>query len=667
MDARSRLLFTSLITISLSVAGEGIGIRINDDGVDHTHPEFQGKFDTGSSCSVWRPGSLTRKNGHGTAVASLSAGNAGNKVCGTGIAYDARISACRIINSDDPDDIATEILDSSVLYADMDDMHISQNSYGVPTCTVSGQRRGLQSAQCPFDDEDVCFDCRNVDWSDPEPNSNCEQSVATYCRSSTRSEDSLFACLDFLDLFTSCQYNSVSNAEQSAFQRGARQGRNGKGIVYVFASGNEHHAGADVNFEGVLTSRYTISVGAVGRDGKHASYSTGGASLMVVAPGGDADQYTNNLVANPGGGCYNMGPGTSFSAPIVSGAIALILQANNDLSWRDVHGILATSSKVVDTDHESWTTNAAGLHHSNVYGFGLLDVGAAVKAAESWSYYSEEQQIVEDSGSIDLVIPEYPNDGVETSIQIDGDIVVESVSVYLDLFHSSRGDLEIVLVSPSGTESVLHPSRRPENSADERWKLLTLRNWGESAEGSWTLRLVDHREGSLEDCVDNIWSIEADSIEIDCGTLERALVCEDGGEGSRFDAIFSGLSLNSAALVSADNVSPGDACCTCGGGRSADDAQNILRSWNIAVYGHVQSTPGSNPLPSPTGSQAQPPTRPNAASPTLVEPPVQSPIPDATSQGPAPILVRITESGGSRGSVALGLVSTVIMMMWSSY
>jgi len=70
----------------------------------------------------------------------------------------------------------------------------------------------------------------------------------------------------------------------------------------------------------------------------------------------------------------------------------------------------------------------------------------------------------------------------------------ESTVVLLNLQHYNRGDLELTLVSPKGTESLLHPGRRPENNQirdDERWKLMTVRNWGEDPTGTWTLKIKD--------------------------------------------------------------------------------------------------------------------------------------------------------------------------------
>lgn len=42
-----------------------------------------------------------------------------------------------------------------------------------------------------------------------------------------------------------------------------------------------------------MSSRFTLAVGAVGRDGKHASYSTPGSSLFISAPGGDREHLSN--------------------------------------------------------------------------------------------------------------------------------------------------------------------------------------------------------------------------------------------------------------------------------------------------------------------------------------------------------------------------------------
>jgi subtilisin family serine protease len=111
----------------------------------------------------------------------------------------------------------------------------------------------------------------------------------------------------------------------------------------------------------------------VGKNGRHASYSTPGSALFVTAPGGDFELYTNTNGALISSGCAEFGVGTSFSVPIMAGAIALVLEANPNLTWRDVQGILATTSQMIDSTDSTWMVNAGGMHHWYLYGFGLAD------------------------------------------------------------------------------------------------------------------------------------------------------------------------------------------------------------------------------------------------------------------------------------------------------
>jgi len=94
-------------------------------------------------------------------------------------------------------------------------------------------------------------------------------------------------CHQWWHLHTSCNYTDLSDVMVRSLQYAVTNGRNGKGLVYVFSSGNENGNGEDLNQESFLHSRYTIAVGAVGKMGRHAYYSVAGAALLVTAPGGD--------------------------------------------------------------------------------------------------------------------------------------------------------------------------------------------------------------------------------------------------------------------------------------------------------------------------------------------------------------------------------------------
>eukprot|EP00532_Pseudo-nitzschia_australis_P013339 CAMPEP_0168213394 /NCGR_PEP_ID=MMETSP0140_2-20121125/4774_1 /TAXON_ID=44445 /ORGANISM="Pseudo-nitzschia australis, Strain 10249 10 AB" /LENGTH=162 /DNA_ID=CAMNT_0008140247 /DNA_START=224 /DNA_END=709 /DNA_ORIENTATION=+ len=123
----------------------------------------------------------------------------------------------------------------------------------------------------------------------------CVQSIVRHCDRyfQREEEEGTGACSEFLDLIIGgeCSYQGLSTTAQRSISNGIRLGRNGLGIVYVFASGNSYYEGDNTNLKGYTTSRHTISIGAVGKDGTHSHYSTGGASLFLSAPGGDSEDH----------------------------------------------------------------------------------------------------------------------------------------------------------------------------------------------------------------------------------------------------------------------------------------------------------------------------------------------------------------------------------------
>jgi len=171
-------------------------------------------------------------------------------------------------------------------------------------------------------------------------------------------------------------------------------GRNGLGMINVYASGND--AGPSFgqfigrygssSYNPLVNSRYTIGVGGVDHDGLYANadgtftyYPESGPSVLVAAPTGssilgatnigDDDGFGSGIVmtdlsadfglnAAPLGSGYDPDRdflpdpnytsrmnGTSASTPMVSGVIALMLQANPTLTFRDVEEILVRSSR----------------------------------------------------------------------------------------------------------------------------------------------------------------------------------------------------------------------------------------------------------------------------------------------------------------------------------
>jgi subtilisin family serine protease len=86
-----------------------------------------------------------------------------------------------------------------------------------------------------------------------------------------------------------------------------------------------------------------------------------------------------------------MHTGTSASAPLAAGIIALALEANPSLTWRDMqHIVLRTANPNPLLNNPGWSINGVGRRISNKFGYGLMDAGALVKLARVWQTVPEQ-------------------------------------------------------------------------------------------------------------------------------------------------------------------------------------------------------------------------------------------------------------------------------------
>ena len=73
---------------------------------------------------------------------------------------------------------------------------------------------------------------------------------------------------------------------------------------------------------------------------------------------------------------------------------------------------------------------------------------------------------------------------------------MEHVEINVNILHPARGDLDITLISPSGTRSYLavsHSDNRANIPAG--WRYTSNANWGEVPTGQWTLK-VENKKGA---------------------------------------------------------------------------------------------------------------------------------------------------------------------------
>ena len=64
--------------------------------------------------------------------------------------------------------------------------------------------------------------------------------------------------------------------------------------------------------------------------------------------------------------------------------IVIFCLYRNCLSWRDVQSILVYSAVKIDIEGAEWVENAAGFHHSNQHGFGLMDAYRVISVSKVW-------------------------------------------------------------------------------------------------------------------------------------------------------------------------------------------------------------------------------------------------------------------------------------------
>ena len=70
--------------------------------------------------------------------------------------------------------------------------------------------------------------------------------------------------------------------------------------------------------------------------------------------------------------------GTSASAPLAAGIIALVLHANPSLNWRDVQHITVRCAHNANLKATDWSKNSVGRNFSHSFGYGIMDASCMV-------------------------------------------------------------------------------------------------------------------------------------------------------------------------------------------------------------------------------------------------------------------------------------------------
>jgi subtilisin family serine protease len=178
---------------------------------------------------------------------------------------------------------------------------------------------------------------------------------------------------------------SLSGARPSLVERAAIAYAVQRGALVVVAAGNAFLTGNTPQYPAAFLPSLpgrgggaAVAVAASTSTGERAAFSSTGPYVSLAAPGqnvfGALDPSGHGTafgpVALPGvPGAYGVGSGTSFAAPEVAGAAALVWAADPSLTAAQVAAILERTA----SGHGTWNPEL---------GYGVIDVAAAVQRAQ---------------------------------------------------------------------------------------------------------------------------------------------------------------------------------------------------------------------------------------------------------------------------------------------
>ncbi|NXS14913.1 FURIN protein, partial [Neodrepanis coruscans] len=183
---------------------------------------------------------------------------------------------------------------------------------------------------------------------------------------------------------------------EEAFFRGVSQGRGGLGSIFVWASGNGGREHDSCNCDGYTNSIYTLSISSTTQYGNVPWYSEACSSTLATTYSSGNQNEKQIVTTDLRQKCTELHTGTSASAPLAAGIIALALEANNNLTWRDMQHLVVQTSKPAHLNANDWVTNGVGRKVSHSYGYGLLDAGAMVSLAKNWTTVGPQRKCVID-------------------------------------------------------------------------------------------------------------------------------------------------------------------------------------------------------------------------------------------------------------------------------
>ncbi|XP_060650093.1 furin-like protease 1 isoform X1 [Drosophila nasuta] len=281
-----------------------------------------------------------------------------------------------------------------------------------------------------------------------------------------------------------------------AFIEGTTKGRGGKGSIFIWASGNGGREMDNCNCDGYTNSIWTLSISSATEEGHVPWYSEKCSSTLATTYSSGGQSEKQVVTTDLHHSCTASHTGTSASAPLAAGIAALVLQSNQNLTWRDLQHIVVRTAKPANLKDSTWSRNGVGRRVSHSFGYGLMDAAEMVRVARNWKTVPEQQRCEINAPHVDKVIP--PRTHITLQLSVNHCLSVnylEHVQAKITLTSQRRGDIQLYLKSPANTKVTLLTTRMHDNSRSgfNQWPFMSVHTWGESPHGNWQLEI--HNEG----------------------------------------------------------------------------------------------------------------------------------------------------------------------------
>jgi subtilisin-like proprotein convertase family protein len=335
--------------------------------------------------------------------------------------------------------------------------------------------------------------------------------------------------------------NSWGGAPVSRWSRDVRErieelaatgGRRGKGILFLWAAGNEncpidHRADQEVPYThgwelingswewvGVKTAKLfsndlvgipgVMHVAALASTAQRSHYSNYGPGIEICAPSSNSHEYSRLVLDGLGittttgktSGVSHTFGGTSSATPLVAGIAALIVSANPELTALEVASILRrTASKdlnmteyprtppMIDDPNPDWDVSPVAPFDTGEFrdvgsqdgtwspwfGHGRVDALEAVR--ETLGAAQGQTTRVRVELNPNMAIPDQDPAGIVSRVFVPDSGQIRSLSIFVDITHPYIGDLVVRVTDPDGNRIDLH--QRDGGSADNLVRTFT--------------------------------------------------------------------------------------------------------------------------------------------------------------------------------------------------